>query len=159
MYDVVAVNVWIHHRLSVSAAQGVFQLTHCIYCRIAIYLYCKGTVTSSSLSFRFRVFNMGNTFRNINVSLAGDFGPKGDKIKQWVEANGGTFSKELNEEVTHVISTQNAYRKKVAAGMFYQFRPAGASFSDGRHMHMLTGKHSPRCNSHETGQDRIDRLA
>jgi anthranilate synthase/indole-3-glycerol phosphate synthase/phosphoribosylanthranilate isomerase len=56
---------------------------------------------------------MGKTFAKVNVYIAGDFGSKGDKVKQWVEANGGTFSRELNHHVTHLISTQNAFKKPI----------------------------------------------
>ncbi|PGH34839.1 hypothetical protein GX50_02289 [[Emmonsia] crescens] len=59
---------------------------------------------------------MGKTFRKINISLAGDFGPLTEKIKQWVEANGGNFSKQLEKDVTtHLITTKDAFQKRNAA--------------------------------------------
>ncbi|KAK2801973.1 hypothetical protein FQN50_007531 [Emmonsiellopsis sp. PD_5] len=58
---------------------------------------------------------MGKTFRKINASLAGDFGAMTDKIKQWVEANGGTFSKNINSNVTHLIATKAAFRQPLQA--------------------------------------------
>ncbi|KAK2748049.1 hypothetical protein FQN55_004598 [Onygenales sp. PD_40] len=58
---------------------------------------------------------MGKTFRKINASIAGDFGTMSDKIKQWVEANGGTFSKNIDSTVTHLIATKAAFRKPLQA--------------------------------------------
>ncbi|EFE34289.1 BRCT domain protein [Trichophyton benhamiae CBS 112371] len=53
---------------------------------------------------------MGRTFKNITVSVTGEFGPISDKFKQWVEANGGSFSKEVNSGVTHLLSTKGAFK-------------------------------------------------
>ncbi|EZF27283.1 hypothetical protein H112_00707 [Trichophyton rubrum D6] len=53
---------------------------------------------------------MGRTFKNITVSVTGEFGPIADKFKKWVEANGGSFSKEVNSEVTHLLSTKRAFK-------------------------------------------------
>ncbi|EGC47303.1 BRCT domain-containing protein [Histoplasma capsulatum var. duboisii H88] len=59
---------------------------------------------------------MGKTFRKIHISLAGDFGPMSEKIKQWVEANGGDFSTQLEKDATtHLIATRDAFRKRDAA--------------------------------------------
>lgn len=61
---------------------------------------------------------MGKTFRKIHISLAGDFGPMSEKIKQWVEANGGEFSTQLEKDATtHLIATKDAFRKRDAAGI------------------------------------------
>lgn len=51
---------------------------------------------------------MGKTFRKIHISLAGDFGPMSEKIKQWVEAK--------KDATTHLIATKDAFRKHDAAG-------------------------------------------
>ncbi|EFE41237.1 BRCT domain protein [Trichophyton verrucosum HKI 0517] len=53
---------------------------------------------------------MGRTFKNITVSVTGEFGPISDKFKQWVEANGGSFSREVNSGVTHLLSTKGAFK-------------------------------------------------
>ncbi|EDN02885.1 predicted protein [Histoplasma mississippiense (nom. inval.)] len=50
---------------------------------------------------------MGKTFRKIHISLAGDFGPMSEKIKQWVEAK--------KDATTHLIATKDAFRKHDAA--------------------------------------------
>lgn len=111
------VSVSSHSFHSVAAVRQLHNWLLPFFIQIPLPLRAaKPTVTCfSKITSDRPIFSMGHTFHHINVSLAGDFGPKGDKIKQWVEANGGTFSKELNEEVTHVISTQNAFRKKVPA--------------------------------------------
>ncbi|KAM5437298.1 hypothetical protein McanMca71_001091 [Microsporum canis] len=54
---------------------------------------------------------MGKTFKNVTLSVIGEFGPKADKFKQWVEANGGKFSKEVNDQVTHLLSTKEAFKR------------------------------------------------
>ncbi|EXJ93277.1 hypothetical protein A1O1_01669 [Capronia coronata CBS 617.96] len=54
---------------------------------------------------------MGRTFRNIHIASTNDFpGEKNDKIKGWIEHNGGTFSKEISKEVTHLIASQKAWK-------------------------------------------------
>ncbi|PGH10014.1 anthranilate synthase/indole-3-glycerol phosphate synthase/phosphoribosylanthranilate isomerase [Blastomyces parvus] len=58
---------------------------------------------------------MGKTLRKLHISLAGDFGQISEKIKQWVEANGGDFSKQLEKgATTHLITTKDAIRKRDA---------------------------------------------
>ncbi|KAM5442306.1 hypothetical protein MferCBS31731_002681 [Microsporum ferrugineum] len=54
---------------------------------------------------------MGKAFKNVTLSVIGEFGPKTDKFKQWVEANGGKFSKEVNDQVTHLLSTKEAFKR------------------------------------------------
>lgn len=63
---------------------------------------------------------MGQPFRKINASIAGGFGSYGDKIKQWVEVNGGKFSKQLNSNVTHLITTESAFKKSTPEGMCFR---------------------------------------
>ena len=59
---------------------------------------------------------MGKTFGKVNVCLAGDFGTKAEKVRQWVEANGGRLSKHVDKEVTHLITTKNAFHTPVENG-------------------------------------------
>ena len=61
---------------------------------------------------------MGKTFRKVTLSLAGNFNAKEEKVKQWVEANGGTFSKHVNSDVTHLVATKAAFSKPDAAGIY-----------------------------------------
>lgn len=63
---------------------------------------------------------MGNGFQRVNACLAGDFGSKSEQAKKWIEAHGGTLSKELHAKVTHLITTQNSYRRKISIGMAFQ---------------------------------------
>ncbi|KAK2871794.1 hypothetical protein FQN49_002818 [Arthroderma sp. PD_2] len=58
---------------------------------------------------------MGKTFKNVVISVTGEFGPKADKFKQWTEANGGKYSKEVDNGVTHLLATQEAFKKANSA--------------------------------------------
>lgn len=46
----------------------------------------------------------------------GNFENNGDKIPQWIKANGGKYTKDITAEVTHLITTKEAYKKNVEAG-------------------------------------------
>lgn len=60
---------------------------------------------------------MGRTFTRINLASTGDFPPnKNDKIKGWVEHNGGTFSKEIDATVTHLVASPRAWKNYVPMG-------------------------------------------
>lgn len=54
---------------------------------------------------------MGQTFRNITVASTSDFGDKTDKIKNWVEHAGGTFSKDVTLDVTHLVASKKAWKR------------------------------------------------
>ncbi|GES59220.1 brct domain protein [Aspergillus terreus] len=58
---------------------------------------------------------MGKTFQKIHASSVGSFGGNGDKISQWIRVNGGNYSKEVSDKVTHLITTTDAYKKNVEA--------------------------------------------
>ena len=60
---------------------------------------------------------MGKTFGKVKVCLSGDFGPKAEKVRQWVEANGGRLSKHVDTDVTHLITTKDAFRKPTGEGI------------------------------------------
>lgn len=60
---------------------------------------------------------MGKTFRGIHASHTNDFdAKKNDKIKGWIEYNGGTFSREISSNVTHLIASPKAWKNKVPLG-------------------------------------------
>ena len=40
----------------------------------------------------------------------------GDKIPQWIRANGGQFSRDVNPRVTHLIATKQAYKNNASLG-------------------------------------------
>ncbi|KAL5339905.1 hypothetical protein BJX70DRAFT_142715 [Aspergillus crustosus] len=52
---------------------------------------------------------MGKTFQKVHASSVGDFGNETNKIPRWIVANGGTYSTEITNSVTHLISTREAY--------------------------------------------------
>ncbi|PKX94057.1 BRCT domain protein [Aspergillus novofumigatus IBT 16806] len=58
---------------------------------------------------------MGKTFKNIHACAIGRFPVNGDKIQQWIRAHGGTFSKDVTEDVTHLITTTETFEKNVEA--------------------------------------------
>ena len=59
---------------------------------------------------------MGKTFQKIHGCSVGNFESNGDKIPQWIRANGGKYSKDINNEVTHLITTKEAYKRNVPIG-------------------------------------------
>ena len=68
---------------------------------------------------------MGKTFQGIHVCAIGKL-KNGDKIPQWVRANGGEFHREINPRVTHLISSMEAFKQNVETGMaFTRFGSTG----------------------------------
>lgn len=59
---------------------------------------------------------MGKTFQKIHGCSVGSFEGNADMIPQWIRANGGSYSKDMNSDVTHLIITKEAYKKNVEAG-------------------------------------------
>ncbi|KAF3391907.1 hypothetical protein DPV78_010449 [Talaromyces pinophilus] len=57
---------------------------------------------------------MGNGFKKVKASFVGSH-KDSDKIPQWLKAHGGAFSKEIDDSVTHLIATESAMEKNVAA--------------------------------------------
>ncbi|RAH65127.1 BRCT domain protein [Aspergillus aculeatinus CBS 121060] len=57
---------------------------------------------------------MGKTFHKIHASSAGKFPKDGDKIPQWIRANGGEYHSAITPQVTHLITTLEAYKKNIA---------------------------------------------
>ncbi|PYI06891.1 hypothetical protein BO78DRAFT_444784 [Aspergillus sclerotiicarbonarius CBS 121057] len=58
---------------------------------------------------------MDKTFKNIHASSIGRFDSNSDKIPQWIRANGGQYSKDVSEEITHLIATKEAFKNDVEA--------------------------------------------
>ncbi|OJJ73608.1 hypothetical protein ASPBRDRAFT_205828 [Aspergillus brasiliensis CBS 101740] len=58
---------------------------------------------------------MGNTFKNIHASSFGKFDGNTDKIPQWIRANGGQYSKDISKDLTHLITTKEAFKDNVEA--------------------------------------------
>jgi twin BRCT domain len=66
--------------------------------------------------------SVGKSFRKINLAHTDDFGPKNDKIRLWVINNGGTFSKELNDGVTHLVCSRKAWKGYHNVGELTSFK-------------------------------------
>ncbi|RAH80773.1 BRCT domain protein [Aspergillus japonicus CBS 114.51] len=56
---------------------------------------------------------MGKTFQKIHACSAGKFPKDGDKIPQWIRANGGEYHSTIAPQVTHLITTLEAYKKNI----------------------------------------------
>lgn len=62
---------------------------------------------------------MGKTFERIRLCSVGKF-ESADKIPQWVRANGGEYTRDVNSRTTHLITTKEAYKQNVELGkLFY----------------------------------------
>ena len=65
------------------------------------------------------------TFAKVVLCHTDDFPPqKNDKIKGWVEAHGGKFTKMLTPEVTHLVCSRRAWQRYLPIGEIQ----AGLSF-------------------------------
>jgi BRCA1 C Terminus (BRCT) domain len=61
---------------------------------------------------------MGKTFHKITLCSTNDFkANKNDKIRGWVENNGGTFSAEIDHRVTHLVCTSKAWKRDIPIGI------------------------------------------
>ncbi|KAI2953765.1 hypothetical protein CBS147323_10058 [Aspergillus niger] len=58
---------------------------------------------------------MGKTFKSIYASSFGKFDGNSDKIPQWIRANGGQYSKDISKEITHLITTKEAFKDNAEA--------------------------------------------
>ncbi|KGO72652.1 hypothetical protein PITC_056380 [Penicillium italicum] len=58
---------------------------------------------------------MGKPFQRVHASIVGKFEDGvGEKIPQWIRANGGQFSRDVNARVTHLIATKEAFKNHAA---------------------------------------------
>ncbi|KAI9038782.1 BRCT domain protein [Aspergillus affinis] len=58
---------------------------------------------------------MKDPFKKVHLCSFGHFGGNGEKIPQWVKANGGEYSKNVSQGVTHLITTIEAFKKNIEA--------------------------------------------
>ncbi|KAL4795446.1 hypothetical protein BDV19DRAFT_170960 [Aspergillus venezuelensis] len=58
---------------------------------------------------------MGKTFTKVYASSVGNFDINTAKIAQWITANGGSYTKEVTEGVTHLIASEDAYTQNASA--------------------------------------------
>lgn len=63
---------------------------------------------------------MKHPFKPFTIAVTGDFGETRthDKMKQWIEANGGTFAPKISVEVTHLVCSKEHYKKSVTTGRY-----------------------------------------
>ncbi|KAJ5729105.1 uncharacterized protein N7483_003613 [Penicillium malachiteum] len=57
---------------------------------------------------------MPNTFKGVVVAVAGKF-EDGDKFPGWLRYHGGELIKKVDSSVTHLIASEDAYRKNIEA--------------------------------------------
>lgn len=68
---------------------------------------------------------MKHPLKRFAIAITGDFGETRthDKMRQWIEANGGTFAPKISAEVTHLVCSKEHYKKSVTMGTYaYWFR-------------------------------------
>ena len=53
------------------------------------------------------------------VAVTGDFGlaRSHEKMKQWVDRNGGTFSKDITKSVTHLVCSKEEWKRNAPMGI------------------------------------------
>ena len=56
---------------------------------------------------------MKNPFKKFTIALTGDFGSarSHEKMKDWIEVNGGTFAKQISSDVTHLVCSLDSWKK------------------------------------------------
>lgn len=59
---------------------------------------------------------MRNTFSKVSVSTVGKF-DDAIKFPEWVRSHGGSFSRKVNSDTTHLIATEESYKNDAEAGM------------------------------------------
>jgi hypothetical protein len=72
---------------------------------------------------------MGKSFKHITVCTVGKFGDNTDKIPLWMNANGGTYSRVLDDSVTHLVVTEDAYKVNSGIGTFVIIYPTTRGFN------------------------------
>ncbi|KAI9859912.1 MAG: hypothetical protein M1830_006247, partial [Pleopsidium flavum] len=56
---------------------------------------------------------MKNPFKRFTIALTGDFGHghSHEKMREWIEANGGTFARQIDGNVTHLVCSLEDWKK------------------------------------------------
>jgi hypothetical protein len=62
---------------------------------------------------------MAKGFEKISACSVGNFEENTTRIPKWIVNNGGQYSKQVTEETTHLIVTEEAFAKNVAAGKLH----------------------------------------
>ncbi len=68
---------------------------------------------------------MKTPLKKFTIAVTGEFGElrTHDKMKQWIEANGGTFATKISAKVTHLVCSREHYKKSVAIGIVPYKKP------------------------------------
>ncbi|KAL8745143.1 MAG: hypothetical protein Q9190_002701 [Brigantiaea leucoxantha] len=66
---------------------------------------------------------MKSPMKKFTIAVTGDFGAlrTHEKIRQWVENNGGTFALNISPDVTHLVCSKEHYKRSVTMGMVQKF--------------------------------------
>jgi len=64
----------------------------------------------------------GNCFHDLQITVDGNFGmyKRPDQIKQWISAAGGKYSPKLQDSTTHLIVSEDHWKRKVVLGLCSQ---------------------------------------
>lgn len=65
---------------------------------------------------------MKDPLKGFTIAVTGDFGQDRsfEKIRKWVQANGGSFAYEITPRVTHLVCSKNHHKKDVIMGKSIQ---------------------------------------
>ena len=61
---------------------------------------------------------MKQPFKSFVIAVTGDFGPNRsfEKMRQWIQVNGGIFSYDINPQVTHLVCSKEHFMKNRGLG-------------------------------------------
>ena len=64
---------------------------------------------------------MKDSLKNVVLAATGDFGKdrSTQKIRQWVEHQGGTYTTKIGPEVTHLVASKDHYKRSAKMGMCF----------------------------------------
>ena len=62
---------------------------------------------------------MKGPFKAFTIAVTGDFGQNRslEKMRQWIQVNDGTFSYDVNSDVTHLICSKEHFKKNRGLGI------------------------------------------
>ena len=63
---------------------------------------------------------MKDPFKKVVLAATGDFGKdrSDQKIKQWVERQGGKYTSKIGPEVTHLVASKDHYKRSAKMGTY-----------------------------------------
>ena len=59
---------------------------------------------------------MPNAFKRCVIALTGDFDKPYEKVKKWIELQGGQCSVKIGSNVTHLVCSEDHLKKEVSMG-------------------------------------------